>query len=71
MSSTRDPQLSRGAKFVLLSALLDAPGASVYFYARREQRQRVFSRAEMTVFAVVAIAAIVALVAVASGAIVI
>ena len=56
---------------MLLSALLDAPGTSLYFYARREQRQRVFSRAEMTVFAVVAIAAIVALVAVASGAIVI
>ncbi len=58
-----------GAKFLLLSALLYAPGTWLYYYARREQRQRVFSAAEMMVFGVVAIAAIVALVALASGAI--
>ena len=56
---------------VLLSALLYAPGTWLYFYARREQRQRVFTVAEMMVFGVVTIAAIVALVALASGAIVI
>ena len=60
-----------GAKFLLLSALLYAPGTWLYYYARREQRQRVFSLAEMMVFAVVAIAGIVALVALASGMIVI
>jgi arginine:ornithine antiporter/lysine permease len=58
-----------GAKFLLLSALLYAPGTWLYFYARREQRQRVFSLAEMIVFGVVASAAIVALVALVSGAI--
>ena len=58
-----------GAKFLLLSALLYAPGTWLYYYARREQQQRVFSAAEMMVFGVVAIAAIVALVALASGAI--
>ena len=60
-----------GAKFILLAALLYAPGTSLYYYARREQRQRVFTPAEMAVFAVVAIAAILALAALASGAIVI
>jgi arginine:ornithine antiporter/lysine permease len=60
-----------GAKFLLLSALLYAPGTWLYLYARREQRQRVFSPAEMLVFGVVAIAAVAALVALASGAIVI
>jgi arginine:ornithine antiporter/lysine permease len=60
-----------GAKFLLLSALLYAPGTWLYLYARREQRQRVFSPAEMLVFGVVAIAAVAALAALASGAIVI
>ncbi len=60
-----------GAKFLLLSALLYAPGTWLYYYARREQRQRVFTMAETMVFAVVAIAAILALVALVSGAIVV
>ena len=60
-----------GPKFLLLSALLYAPGTWLYVHARREQRQRVFSLAEMMVFGVVAAAGIVALVALASGAIVI
>ena len=60
-----------GAKFILLAALLYAPGTSLYFFARREQRQRVFTPVEMTVFGVLAIAAILALVALASGVIVI
>jgi arginine:ornithine antiporter/lysine permease len=60
-----------GPKFLLLAALLYAPGTWLYVYARREQRQRVFSLAEMMVFGFVAVAAIVALVALSSGAIVI
>ncbi len=60
-----------GAKFILLAALLYAPGTSLYYFARREQRQRVFTPVEMTVFGVLAIAALVALVALVSGAIVI
>jgi len=60
-----------GAKFILLAALLYAPGTSLYFFARREQRQRVFTPVEMTVFGVLAVAALVALAALGSGAIVI
>lgn len=60
-----------GAKFILLAALLYAPGTSLYYFARREQRQRVFTPVEMTVFGVLAIAALVALAALVSGAIVI
>jgi arginine:ornithine antiporter/lysine permease len=60
-----------GAKFMLLSALLYAPGTWLYYYARREQQQRVFTTAETMIFGLVAIAAIVALVALVSGAIVV
>ena len=60
-----------GPKFVLLAALLYAPGTWLYYFARREQRQNVFTTAEWAVFGTVAIAAILALVALASGAIVI
>ncbi len=60
-----------GTKFMLLAALLYAPGTWLYFYARREQRQRVFTPAEMMVFGIVASAAIAALAALISGAIVI
>ena len=60
-----------GPKFLLLSALLYAPGTWLYFYARREQRQRVFTVAEAGVFAVFSVAAIVALYALVTGAIVI
>ncbi|MGL6223641.1 MAG: basic amino acid/polyamine antiporter, partial [Steroidobacteraceae bacterium] len=57
-----------GAKFMLLAALLYAPGTSLYYLARREQRERVFTPAELTVFGVLAVAAILALFALASGA---
>ena len=60
-----------GAKFLLLSALLYAPGTWLYFYARREQQQRVFTAAETALFGVVLIAAILALAALWYGAIVI
>ncbi len=60
-----------GAKFMLLAALLYAPGTWLYYYARREQQQRVFTTAETMIFGFVAIAAIVALVALVSGAIVV
>jgi arginine:ornithine antiporter / lysine permease len=60
-----------GAKFLLLSALLYAPGTWLYYHARREQRERVFTLVETAVFGVVSIAAILALVALVSGAIVV
>ncbi len=60
-----------GAKFLLLSALLYAPGTWLYYYARREQQQRVFTVAETMIFGAVAIAAMLALAALWYGAIVI
>jgi len=60
-----------GAKFILLAALLYAPGTALYYLARREQRQRLFTSVEAIVFGVLAVAAILALYALASGAIVV
>jgi arginine:ornithine antiporter/lysine permease len=58
-----------GLKFVLLAALLYAPGTSLYFLARREQNARVFTSAETVVFGAILVAAIAALWALVSGAI--
>jgi arginine:ornithine antiporter/lysine permease len=58
-----------GAKYVLLAALLYAPGTWLYYVARREQRQRVFIRAESFVFTVFCVAALAALFALWSGTI--
>ncbi len=41
-----------GLKFVLLSAVLYAPGTLLYLWARREQRERVFGRIEWLLFAI-------------------
>jgi arginine:ornithine antiporter/lysine permease len=56
-----------GAKFLLLSALLYAPGTLLYFRARREQQALVFTAAERLVFGVVALAGLAALIALVSG----
>jgi len=57
-----------GLKFVLLSALLYAPGTTLFFLARREQNAPVFTRVEMIVFGAVFVAGMVAVVALVSGA---
>jgi arginine:ornithine antiporter/lysine permease len=57
-----------GLKFLLLSALLYAPGTILYVFARREQKVALFTPAEMIVFAALCIAALAALVALISGA---
>jgi len=57
-----------GLKFVLLSALLYAPGTLLYFVARREQRERLFTPAELVVFAAIVVAALAALYALLTGA---
>jgi arginine:ornithine antiporter/lysine permease len=57
-----------GAKFLLLAALLYAPGTALFFYARREQRARVFARGEVILFMVFCVAAVAALAGLASGA---
>jgi arginine:ornithine antiporter/lysine permease len=69
MSGEQDQRLSRGTKFLLLLALLYAPGTWLYHRARPEQRERVFTVAETVAFGVVSIAASVALAALVSGTI--
>ena len=57
-----------GLKFVLLSALLYAPGTLLYFWARREQRKPVFNTSvDWIIFAAAAIGCIAALIGLASG----
>ncbi len=60
-----------GLKFLLLSALLYAPGTVLYVLVRRERKARVFTGAERVVFGAICFAAMVALAALISGAIVI
>lgn len=57
-----------GAKFLALSAILYAPGTLLYVLARREQKARLFTRAEAVVFGVLVLAALAALWALATGA---
>ncbi|WP_395061717.1 basic amino acid/polyamine antiporter [Paraburkholderia silvatlantica] len=57
-----------GLKFILLSAILYAPGTVLYFIARRERKLKVFQRtSDWVIFIVAAIAAIVGVVALATG----
>jgi arginine:ornithine antiporter/lysine permease len=56
-----------GLKFVLLSAILYAPGTVLYVWARREQRERVFNPAEWLIFAVALVAAGIGFHGLASG----
>jgi arginine:ornithine antiporter / lysine permease len=58
-----------GVALTLLSFLLLAPASVLFMMTRKEQRRRVFSRLEFTVFAVTVVGAIAALAALASGAI--
>jgi arginine:ornithine antiporter/lysine permease len=58
-----------GLKFLLLSAILYAPGTILYFLARREQKERIFTGPETLVFGVLVLAALAALWALVSGSI--
>ena len=60
--------LAGGAKFLLLSALLYAPGTLLYAAARREQGLALFSLRERLLFGVLCVAALAALVALFVGA---
>jgi len=60
--------LAGGAKFLLLSALLYAPGTWLYVAARREQGLALFSVRERLLFGVLCVAALAALVALFVGA---
>jgi arginine:ornithine antiporter/lysine permease len=58
-----------GVDKLLLSCILYAPAAGLYFKARRERGLRVFRPAEAVLFGVIAIGAVAGVVALASGAI--
>jgi arginine:ornithine antiporter / lysine permease len=56
-----------GMKFVLLSALLYAPGTVLYFWARREHNARVFTLVELVLFLIVVVGALVCIHGLATG----
>ena len=56
-----------GMKFLLLSAILYAPGTVLYFWARREQNKRLFTAIEWVIFIVAAIGCIVGIHGLATG----
>ena len=58
-----------GAKFLLLSALLYAPGTALFILARREQKKTAFTLVEGLLFGVILIAAAVGLYSLATGTI--
>ncbi|MFL9961055.1 basic amino acid/polyamine antiporter [Paraburkholderia sediminicola] len=60
-----------GAKFLMMSALLYAPGTVLFILARRERGLPVFVRAEWIIFAVAVCGALAALVGLMTGAVVI
>jgi arginine:ornithine antiporter / lysine permease len=56
-----------GMKFIVLSAALYAPGTALYFWARHEQRQRVFTTPERIIFVVAIIGAVAGVLGLISG----
>jgi len=58
-----------GTKYLLLSAVIYGPGTILFFLARREHRERIFTAPERLVFVGASVAAVVAIWAIASGAI--
>ncbi|WGD31029.1 basic amino acid/polyamine antiporter [Ancylobacter sp. WKF20] len=62
--------VAAGLKYVLLVAVLFVPGTILlYFWARREQKARVFTRAELLVFAITVLAGAVGAVGLLTGTI--
>ncbi|MGO4394490.1 basic amino acid/polyamine antiporter [Variovorax sp. M-6] len=58
-----------GMKFILLSAVLYAPGTLLYIWARREQKLTVFTAVEWAIFIVAIIGAVVGIYGLATGSI--
>lgn len=59
--------VAAGLKYVLLVAVLFVPGTVLYFWARREQRARLFTPVELIVFAVTVIAGLIGAYGLATG----
>lgn len=51
--------VAAGLKYVLLVAVLFVPGTILYFWARREQRARLFTAVELIVFGVTVVAGVI------------
>lgn len=58
-----------GMKFVLLSAILYAPGTLLYVWARREQNKQLFEPIEWLIFAAAAVGFVIGIYSLATGAI--
>ena len=56
-----------GLKFILLSAVLYAPGTALYIWARREQGKTVFTSIDWIIFIVAIIGAVVGIYGLATG----
>jgi arginine:ornithine antiporter/lysine permease len=56
-----------GTKFLLLSLILYAPGTALYFWARIEQKARVFTPVEWGIFIAAAVGAAVGIHGLATG----
>jgi arginine:ornithine antiporter/lysine permease len=56
-----------GMKFLLLSAIIYAPGTVLYIWARREQKDRVFTAWEWILFALAIVGAIIGVHGLATG----
>ena len=59
--------IAAGLKYVLLVTVLFAPGTVLYFWARREQKARLFTPVELSVFAVVLVGAAIGVYGLATG----
>jgi arginine:ornithine antiporter/lysine permease len=59
--------LAGGLRYLLLSAILYAPGTALYFWSRREQGRRLFNPIELTIFIVLAIGCAAGVYGLASG----
>ena len=58
-----------GLKFVLLSAVLYAPGTILYIWTRREQRKKVFKTSDWVIFGIAVVGAIAGIFGLATGTI--
>uniref|UniRef100_UPI00333F1606 basic amino acid/polyamine antiporter n=1 Tax=Castellaniella defragrans TaxID=75697 RepID=UPI00333F1606 len=58
---------SGGLKFVLLAALLYAPGSVLYYWARREQGRRLFTGLELAIFIITWVGCIAAIIGLVRG----
>lgn len=56
-----------GLKFIVLSAILYAPGTLLYIWSRREQKEKVFRTSDWVIFGLVVIGAIFGVYGLASG----